>query len=161
MYLYVDNQLIFLNFSYIRQCHLIRLSLNLIWISFVILQDKMGKDAHVSGVRTQGENIADNGGVREAFRAYHMYLKDKGDLKEKKLPGLGQYSSDQLFFMSFARVWCTLATDEHLQDRILTDPHSPGPIRVLGTMSNSEDFSRAFNCPNGSTYNPKDKCVLW
>ena len=54
---------------------------------------------------TQGENVADNGGVREGYRAYKNFLKRAMQEKaEPKLPGLQKYSNDQLFFISFAQV---------------------------------------------------------
>ena len=49
-----------------------------------------------------GENIADNGGVREAFNAYKIYVKRHG--QPPKLPLIGQYSGEQIFFLSFANV---------------------------------------------------------
>lgn len=33
--------------------------------------------------------------------------------------------------------------------------------RVLGSLSNSDDFAAAFHCPSGGTYTPKHKCELW
>ncbi len=33
--------------------------------------------------------------------------------------------------------------------------------RVIGPMVNNADFASAFNCPEGSPMNPKDKCLLW
>jgi len=56
----------------------------------------------VNGINTQGENIADNGGLREAFRAYLKYRDRIPD--ELLLPGLTQYSPEQLFFLGFAHV---------------------------------------------------------
>jgi predicted metalloendopeptidase len=59
----------------------------------------------VSGRRTLAENIADNGGVREAFEAYNYYVKTQlGDMEEPRLPGLEKYTPQMLFFLSFAQV---------------------------------------------------------
>lgn len=46
-------------------------------------------------------NIADNGGVKEAFAAYRERVKNHGD--SQLLPDL-DYTSDQLFFLSYAKV---------------------------------------------------------
>lgn len=60
----------------------------------------------MNGVITQGENVADNGGVREGYRAYKNFLKRSMDGKEEpKLPGLQKYTNDQLFFISFSQVF--------------------------------------------------------
>jgi len=65
-------------------------------------------DLHVNGALTLGENIADNGGVREAFLAYKKYEKENG--VERRLPGLEQYDPEQLFFLGFATVRTSLDT---------------------------------------------------
>jgi predicted metalloendopeptidase len=113
---------------------------------------------HVNGINTQGENIADNGGLREAFRAYKNYVAANG--AEDTLPGL-DFTAEQLFFISYANVWCGSDTPQRLENLILTDPHSPNYYRVLGPLSNSADFAKEFNCPVGSPYNPANKCVIW
>lgn len=45
--------------------------------------------------------------------------------------------------------------------RITTGVHSPGQFRVLGPLSNMEEFSKDFNCPVGSKMNPENKCIVW
>jgi predicted metalloendopeptidase len=56
----------------------------------------------MNGVTTQGENMADNGGMRQAFLAYKKYVEHNGP--DKRLPGLHQFSPEQLFFLGFASV---------------------------------------------------------
>ncbi|KAK3870388.1 hypothetical protein Pcinc_024381 [Petrolisthes cinctipes] len=74
----------------------------------------------------EGENIADNGGLREALLAYLKYVNRTGE--EPRLPGLTDYTPIQLFFLSNANIWCTTNTDAGLVNQILTDPHSPGVV---------------------------------
>ena len=55
----------------------------------------------VSGILTLIENIADNGGIKQAYLAYQAHKAKVGGAKV--LPNLA-YNSDQLFFVSFANV---------------------------------------------------------
>jgi predicted metalloendopeptidase len=34
-----------------------------------------------------------------------------------------------MFFISFGYAWCSKLTDEHAEDEILTDTHSPSQFR--------------------------------
>ncbi|XP_049869437.1 neprilysin-4-like isoform X2 [Pectinophora gossypiella] len=113
----------------------------------------------LDGVNTQGENIADNGGVKQAFRAYLHWLQEHGDDGET-LPGLN-HTHTQLFFLNFAQVWCGAMRPEAMRNKLKTAVHSPGRFRVIGTLSNSHDFAREFRCPPGSPMNPKQKCTVW
>jgi predicted metalloendopeptidase len=59
----------------------------------------------VDGQRTLRENIADNGGIREAYRAFTRLKTRRGvEALSPRLPGLEQYSPDQLFFIGYASV---------------------------------------------------------
>jgi predicted metalloendopeptidase len=117
---------------------------------------------NVNGELTLGENIADNGGLRESYRAYQKYLADNGP--EGRLPGLEALSTNQLFFLGYANIWCESITPEGLVNQILTDPHSPAEFRVKGPVRNSQEFADAYSCPVDSEgMNPpaEEKCTVW
>jgi endothelin-converting enzyme/putative endopeptidase len=97
-------------------------------------------DVNQNGEATQGENIADNGGLRIALDALHAALKGKKDQK------IGGFTADQRFFLGFAQVWCTNARDDQRRTQALSDYHSLPEYRVNGTLSNSEAFAKAFRC---------------
>lgn len=117
-----------------------------------------GVKLKLDGRRTQGENIADNGGIKESYLAYQEWVKRNG--QEPRLPGL-DYTPSQLFWMSAAQMWCTQYRLETLKLRIKTNHHSPGEFRVMGSFSNSPEFAKDFNCPLGSKMNPQKKCSVW
>lgn len=56
----------------------------------------------MNGVTTLGENMADNGGMHQAFLAYNRHVALTGS--EKRLPGLEEFSPQHLFFIAFATV---------------------------------------------------------
>uniref|UniRef100_A0A8C4YEQ3 Membrane metalloendopeptidase like 1 n=1 Tax=Gopherus evgoodei TaxID=1825980 RepID=A0A8C4YEQ3_9SAUR len=113
---------------------------------------------NVSGISTLGENIADNGGVRQAYKAYLKWLEREG--KEPKLPGL-DLTHKQLFFLNFAQVWCGSYRPEYASQSIKTDVHSPLKYRVMGSLQNFEAFSEAFHCKKGTAMHPVEKCRVW
>ncbi|CAD5213279.1 unnamed protein product [Bursaphelenchus xylophilus] len=119
------------------------------------------ENLHVDGKATQGENIADNGGIRAAYNAFQAHLEMNG--QDPRLPGdFHAFSHEQLFFIAFARTWCEATPkDDALQRQLLVDPHSPSKYRVFGTVQNFPAFRSAFNCPVGARYAPKDHCKVW
>uniref|UniRef100_A0A8C5RQ17 Neprilysin n=1 Tax=Laticauda laticaudata TaxID=8630 RepID=A0A8C5RQ17_LATLA len=113
---------------------------------------------NLSGINTLGENIADNGGIRQAYRAYESYVQKNGE--EKLLPGL-DLNHKQLFFLNFAQVWCGTYRPEYAVNSIKTDVHSPGKFRVLGSLQNNLEFSKAFKCTDKDYMDPVKKCRVW
>ncbi|XP_070624454.1 membrane metallo-endopeptidase-like 1 isoform X3 [Bos indicus] len=76
----------------------------------------LADDQNVNGFSTLGENIADNGGVRQAYKAYLKWVAEGG--KDQQLPGL-ELTYQQLFFINYAQ-FCSHA------------PHAPtGVVRIL------------------------------
>jgi len=117
-----------------------------------------GETLNVNGVTTQGENIADNGGIKETFRAYERVVRKYG--AEPILPGLG-FSQRQLMWLSGASVWCNVRRPASLKNQVLTDPHSPSQFRVNGPFANMPEFAQDWGCPAGTKMNPKKRCNVW
>uniref|UniRef100_A0A671XVJ8 Phosphate regulating endopeptidase homolog, X-linked n=1 Tax=Sparus aurata TaxID=8175 RepID=A0A671XVJ8_SPAAU len=117
---------------------------------------------NVRGKRTLAENIADNGGIREAFRAYRRWVDEsRGGVEEPRLPGVG-LNNNQLFFLSYAHVRCNSYRPEAARDQIQSGAHSPPKYRVIGAMSNYEEFRKVFSCPESSVMNRAEQsCRVW
>ncbi|UFH33124.1 M13 family metallopeptidase [Chryseobacterium sp. C-71] len=116
------------------------------------------KGTFVNGTFTNGENIADLGGVNIAYDALQMYLKDKGN------PGvISGYTQDQRFFLSWATVWRTLSSEKYMVNQVKTDPHSPGYFRSFGPLTNVDAFYKAFDVkPGDKLYKkPEDRIKIW
>jgi len=118
-------------------------------------------NSHDNGLLTLGENMADNGGLATAYEAYMDWLKNNEFHEDTaNLPGLN-LTKEQVFFLSFAQVWCVHETESYKQQAIRTDPHTYSPYRVRGTVSNMPEFAEAYNCPAKSPMNPAKKCHVW
>jgi predicted metalloendopeptidase len=102
---------------------------------------------HVNGALTEGENIADVGGVKLAYAALQKALAKHPEERDKKIDGL---TPEQRFFLSFAAIWRSKIRDEDQKLRLNTDPHSPAHFRVNGPLSDLAEFQKAFNVPDGA-----------
>ena len=112
---------------------------------------------HVNGSLTQGENLADNGGLAIAYQAFKNTPEGKDG---KQIDG---FTPDQRFFLSFAQVWRIKNSDETMRMRISVDPHSPEMYRVDGPLSNIPAFYKAFNIkPGDKMYrDEKERVKVW
>merc|ERR1711953_226386 len=81
---------------------------------------------NLNGILTQGENIADNGGIKESYRAYERWTRRNG--QEKTLPGL-DLNPKQLFWLTSASNWCSKYRPKALEIQIRTGSHPPGKFR--------------------------------
>jgi len=111
----------------------------------------------LNGKLTQGENIADCGGVKNSFNSF---LKKAGPSANKPsvVPIL---TNAQLFFVGYAQGWCAVASDAYLRVQVATDPHSTARYRVIGPLINLDQFADLFSCPVGSFMNPQVRCPVW
>jgi len=101
-------------------------------------------DIHVNGELTQGENIADLGGLKIAYAALQKALAGK------PRQAIGGFTPEQRFFLSWATVWHTNRRAEQARIFATIDPHSPPALRINGPLSNLEEFFTAFSVPEGA-----------
>jgi putative endopeptidase len=110
----------------------------------------------VNGKLTLGEDIADLGGVRIAFRAYRTL---RGAAANTVVAD--GYTEDQQFFIAVGQAWCDKDRPEEIERRLATDPHAPPKFRVYGALRNLREFSDAFRCVDGTPMHPAKVCAVW
>ena len=119
---------------------------------------EVAKGVFVNGIFTNGENIADLGGVNIAYDALQLYLKEHG--KVQKISG---YTQEQRFFISWATVWRGFSTQKHLLNQVKTDPHTPQYIRAFAPLTNVDAWYKAFGVKKeDKLYRaPQDRVKIW
>lgn len=75
--------------------------------------------------------------------------------------GCGLDWQTNVFFVSHAQMFCTKWKQSGLRNYLLSDRHAPGPLRVKGSLQNSNTFGKAFDCPFINEYSPQVKCEVW
>jgi putative endopeptidase len=98
----------------------------------------------VNGDATQGENIADLGGVVLGYTAFKKTEQYKSG---KVINGM---TPDQRYFLGYALSWLGHMRDETLAMRIMTDVHAPNFLRINGPLVNIPEFYQAFDIKEGS-----------
>ncbi len=109
---------------------------------------------HINGELTQGENIADLGGIimgYEAFRKTKQYQSNEI---------IGGKTPDQRFFLGFALAWMVNMRPEAIANQVKSDEHSPAKYRVIGTLSNMPEFYKAFGVKEGDSMWRPDSLIV-
>jgi len=126
-----------------------------------------GREYSLDRNSEQGENIADNGAAKVAYRSFQA-----ADIpgKEECLPGI-PLNANQLYWLGYALDWCTMGDGytrydnyrQMLSASVSGAGHSPAPWRVNVVFANQPEFARDYNCPVGSRMNPapEDTCAVW
>jgi len=112
---------------------------------------------HLNGELTQGENIADLGGVVMGFEAF----KNTDQYKSNEM--ISGLNPNQRFFLGYALGWMLNMRPEALKNQIKTDVHSPAKWRILGPLSNMPEFYSAFGVKKGDKmWRTEDQIVkIW
>ncbi len=114
-------------------------------------------DKNVNGDATQGENIADLGGVVMGFEAF----KKTKQYKTKEV--VGGLTPEKRYFLAYGYAWMVNATQKSLLQQVMMDVHSPAQYRVNGPLANVPEFQKAFNIqPGNPMYQPDSlRVVIW
>ncbi len=112
---------------------------------------------HANGSLTQGENIADHGGLKIAYLAF------KNATKNNPLPIKEGFTPEQRFFLAYAGVWAQNITEENIRQLTTLDPHSLGEWRVNGALPQIDAWYEAFNVtPQNKMFIKKeDRVNVW
>ncbi|GET23688.1 M13 family metallopeptidase [Prolixibacter sp. NT017] len=98
---------------------------------------------HINGSMTQGENIADLGGIMMGYQAFQQTKQYKDN---EKIAGL---TPDQRFFLGYAMAWMLNMRPEAIANQVRSDVHSPAKFRVNGPLSDMTAFYKTFNVKEG------------
>jgi endothelin-converting enzyme/putative endopeptidase len=110
-------------------------------------------DVKVNGELTLGENIADNGGLQLAHRAF--------EATPHSMQTIDGYTPEQRFFLGWAQWRCMNVTEEKARQLARNDEHSPGRWRVNGVVSNMPAFANAYQCKRGDVMVRAEPCRIW
>lgn len=105
----------------------------------------------VDGRLTLAENAADLGGLALAHRAWRAEA-GRAAGAPSVIPG---FTQEQLFFLSYAQMWCAQAQPAYDLARARSDPRARPRFRIDGPVSELPAFHEAFSCP------PTPTCPLW
>jgi putative endopeptidase len=98
---------------------------------------------HINGELTQGENIADLGGIMFGYEAF----KKTKQYKDHEM--IGGLTPDQRYFLGWAYGWMINERPEALADQVRSNEHSPAEFRVIGPLTDMPEFLATFNIKPG------------
>ena len=112
---------------------------------------------HLKGANSQGENIADLGGVIMGFEAFKK--TKQGQSKDM----IGGYTPEQRYFLAYAYAWMVNNTDASLAKQVMSNEHAPPAFRVNGPLADVEEFYKAFDVKSGDKMYREDsvRVKIW
>jgi putative endopeptidase len=112
---------------------------------------------HINGELTQGENIADIGGIMMGYDAF----KKTRQYKEREM--IGGLSPDQRFFLGYALAWMINDRPEAIATQVKSNEHAPAKFRVIGPLTDMPEFHATFGIKEGDPMwrSEKDRVKIW
>ena len=122
-----------------------------------VLPAKEGQPAVMAnGSLSLGENIADQGGLRVAYTAFH------NSLNGTEPAPIDNFTADQRFYLAYAALWAQNIRDEEIARLTKIDVHSLGKWRVNATLRNLQTFYDAFDITDGAMFMPEqERVIVW
>lgn len=124
------------------------------------LKHKIYEKAKINGLVTREENIADVMGLKASYNAYKKMVWTRKGI----CPTLHEFSDlscDKLFFIAYARTFCSRLPMDIFIKRFRQSRHSPNRLRVNVPVSSMPQFARAYKCESNTPMNPLKRCDLW
>jgi endothelin-converting enzyme/putative endopeptidase len=113
---------------------------------------------HLNGKLTEGENLADLGGLWLAWIAWQEKAEAAHLDRTAKMDG---YTPDQRFWIAYAQQWCTQTRPEQLRTQAEGDPHSPDEYRTNSVLQDLPEFARSFQCKKTAAMVSPKPCRVW
>lgn len=113
---------------------------------------------YLNGKLTEGENLADIGGLWLAWLAWQDRAQTEHVDMSAKMDG---YTPDQRFWIAYAQQWCDQTRPQQLRTQAESDPHAPEEYRANTVLSDLPAFAKSFSCKKtDKMVNPKP-CRVW
>ena len=112
---------------------------------------------HLQGKQVLGEALGDLAGVRIAYRALERTMQ------KHRLPDIDGFTPEQQFFIAWDQFRGAAETLDLQRQMAKGDPHPTARYRIIGPLSNSPEFQKAFGCKDGSPMvrPPEKRCTIW
>lgn len=116
-------------------------------------------ETYANGTYTQGENIADNGGLHISFLAMQKAI-EQGQVNNAEMDG---FTPAQRFFLAYANVWAGNISNEEIINLTKRDVHALGKWRVNGTLPHITEFIETWGIQPGEAMwlDPEKRVTLW
>ena len=109
---------------------------------------------HINGDLTQGENIADLGGIMMGYDAFKQTNQFK---QNAPIAGL---SPAKRFFLGYALAWMVNERPETIASQVRSDVHSPAKFRVIGPLADMPEFYETFGVKQGDAMWRSDSLLV-
>lgn len=109
------------------------------------------------GEQTSVEDVADLNGINAAYRAMLAHYARKG------VTGDDLLQAKRMFFIGYANLWAANYSEEYIRNRVETNIHSVGELRVNGIVRHVADWYEAFDVkPTDALYlAPGARVRIW